>query len=156
MVENISIDEIDRRILVELQRNAGATVAEIAGRVGLSPTPCWRRIKRLRDTGIIVSTIAVLDAERLGYAFSAYAFIKLALPSTDNMERFERAIRSWPEVAQCERITGAADYLIKVVTSDMHAYDDFLRMRLLATGLVADVQSRIVLAAVKDERALPL
>lgn len=152
----ISLDSGDIRILRELQRDASRPVAEIAKSVGMSQTPCWRRIKRLKDAGVIRQTVALLDRRLLGLDFVAYAFVKLALPSRANMEAFDRLVATWPEVQFCERVTGAVDYLIKVVVEDMSAYDEFLRYRLLDQEMVSDVQSRIVIATSKDTTELPV
>lgn len=154
--EKISLDSGDIRILRELQRDASRPVAEIAKAVSMSQTPCWRRIKRMKDAGVIKRTVAILDREALGLDFVSYAFVKLALPSRANMEAFDRMIQGWPEVVFCERVTGAVDYMIKVVVEDMRAYDEFLRYRLLDLELVSDVQSRIVVATTKDSTELPL
>ncbi|WMS41761.1 Lrp/AsnC family transcriptional regulator [Acuticoccus sp. MNP-M23] len=155
-MEKSSVDAIDVRILRAMQVDASRSVAEIGAEVGLSQTPCWRRIKRLRDSGIIRSVVAILDSEALGLGFKAYALVKLSMPSTQNMERFDAFVSRCPEVVMCERITGAVDYLIKVISTDIKEYDEFLRHKLLASDLVSDVQSRIVVATVKDTTALPL
>ena len=154
--KGFSLDEGDLRILKELQQDASRSVAEIAKVVGMSQTPCWRRIKRLKDLGIIRQTVSLVDRGSLGLGFASYAFVKLAVPSRDNMELFERTVGGWPEVVSCERVTGAIDYLIKVVVADMHAYDEFLRNRLLDSSLVSDVESRIVISSVKETTELPL
>jgi len=154
--KNNSLDHLDIRILKQLQRDASMTVAEIADAVDMSATPCWRRIKRMRDQGIIKSTIAILDPEQLDLDFTAYAVVKMAVPSNENMQKFEGMLMRWPEVTACHRVTGAVDYIIKVVTRDMHAYDEFLRKKLLDSGLVSDIQSRIVLSTLKDSPVLPL
>lgn len=156
MQEKISLDRFDLRILQALQRDASLAIADLSEAVGLSPTPCWRRIKRMREAGVIRQTAALVDREAVGLDFVAYTFVKLALPSRENMEAFDRLVGGWPEVVTCERITGAVDYLIKVVTEDIKAYDAFLRTKLLDNALVSDVQSRIVVATVKDTPALPL
>ncbi len=152
----VSLDLGDVRILKELQHDSSRPIAEIAKRVGMSQTPCWRRIRRLKDMGVIRAQVSLLDREALGLDFVAYAFVKLALPSRENMERFDRRIHGWKEVVFCERVTGAVDYLIKVVVDDIRAYDDFLRYKLLDNDLVSDVQSRIVVATVKESTELPL
>lgn len=154
--KNSSLDGMDVRILRAMQVDASRPVAEIAAEVGLSQTPCWRRIKRLRDSGIITRIVALVDQEAVGLPFTSYAFVKLALPSADNMNRFDTLVQRWPEVVMCERITGAVDYLIKVVAADIKDYDEFLRFKLLASDLISDVQSRIVVSTVKDTNALPL
>lgn len=147
---------MDRKILAALQRDATRSVSEIAASVGLSQTPCWRRIKRMKDAGVIVSVIAHVDREALGLAFTSYAFVKLTTPSRENMQRFDALVARWPEVVTCERVTGAVDYLIKVVAADIKEYDAFLREKLLDSDLVSDVQSRIVVSTVKETWAVPL
>jgi len=150
------LDYVDARILDLIQRDASLSVAEIAERVGLSPSPCWRRIKRLEDAGIVLRRVTILDRERLGLAFEVYCTVKLALPTRDNLEAFERAVMDWSEVVQCATVTGPADYELRIVTRDMHAFDDFLRDRLLALGLVSNLESRIVIRGIKNDTAIPL
>ncbi|MEE9380487.1 MAG: Lrp/AsnC family transcriptional regulator [Hyphomonadaceae bacterium] len=150
------IDSIDAKILDLIQNDAGLSVAEIADKVGLSSSPCWRRIKRMEEAGIIKKRVTLLDRAHLGLNFEVVANVKLALPSRENLETFEASVQSWPEVAECMTVTGAVDYIIRVVTTDMHAYDQFLRDKLLGSGLVADVQSRIIMNVSKRTTALPL
>ncbi len=154
--ERIALDPGDLRILRILQRDASLSVADVAREAGMSATPAWRRIKRLKEAGVIRRVAALVDREAVGLGFVSYAFVKLALPSRDNMERFDRLVERWPEVVTCERVTGAVDYLLKVVTGDIKTYDDFLRTKLLDNELVSDVQSRIVVSTVKDTAALPI
>ncbi len=151
-----AIDSVDVRILEILQADAACPVAEIADRVGLSSSPCWRRIKRLEDEGVIVGRVTLLDREKLGVNFEVVASVKLELPSRENLERFEKAVAGWPEVIDCATVTGASDYALRIVTTDMHAYDDFLRDKMLALGLVSDVQSAIVMRVAKRTTATPL
>ncbi len=131
-------------------------MAELAERVGLSTSPCWRRVKRMQESGLIKGQSAQLERQSLGLGFVVYAFIKLATPTRDALNKFETIMGTWPEIMLCECMTGAADYLIKVVTTDVQGYDRFLRDRLLATEMVADVQSRIVVRTVKETTRLPL
>jgi Lrp/AsnC family transcriptional regulator len=156
MPADIKLDAGDIRILRILQRDASLSVAEVAREGGMSQTPAWRRIKRMKDSGVIRSVVSLVDRQAVGLHFVAYAFVKLGLPSRQNMENFDRMVKLWPEVLLCERITGAVDYLIKVVTEDIEAYDRFLRYKLLDNELVTDVQSRIVVATIKDTPALPI
>ena len=156
MNEKNLLDASDIRVLRVLQRDASMSIADIAREAGMSQTPCWRRIKKLKEQGIIKQITAIIDRESVGLGFVAYSFVKLAVPSRENMETFDKLVHRWPEVVTCERITGAVDYLIKVVTNDIKAYDDFLRLKLLDNTLVSDVQSRIVVNTVKDTVALPL
>lgn len=150
------LDAIDSRILDLIQHDAALSVAEIAERVGLSSSPCWRRIKRLEDVGIVQKRVTLLDREKLGLDFEVYCTVKLSLPTKDNLETFEQAVARWPEVVQCATVTGAADYELRIVTRDMHAFDDFLRDKMLSLGLVSNIESRIVIRAVKSSTAVPL
>lgn len=150
------LDPVDARILDILQQDAGLSVAEVAERVGLSASPCWRRIKRLEDSGLILKRVTLLNAALLGLDFEVYAIVKLSLPSTDNLDAFEKAVAAWPEVVQCATITGREDYVLRIITSDMHAFDKFLREKLLSLGIVSDCESHIVTRGVKNVTALPL
>lgn len=154
MSENF--DATDARILDLIQHDANLSVAEIAERVGLSSSPCWRRIKRLEDIGVIQRRVTVLDREKLGLNFEVYCTVKLSLPSKDNLTAFEAAVVPLPEVVQCATVTGAADYELRIVTRDMHAFDDFLRDQLLSLGLISNIESRIVIHSVKNTTTAPL
>ena len=151
-----TLDAIDARILDLIQQDAGLSVAEIAEKVGLSSSPCWRRIKRLEDAGVITRRVTVLDRTRLGLDFEVFATVKLQQPNRENLDAFETAVAKWPEVVWCALVTGAEDYVLRIITTDMHAFDDFLRGKLLALGMVNDVHSRIVVRGAKDSTALPL
>ena len=150
------IDELDARILDLIQDDASLSVADLAERVGLSPSPCWRRIKRLEDLGVIRKRVTLLDPELLGLGFEVYVSVKLALPSRTNLEAFEARLDGWPEVVSCVTVTGHEDYMLRVMTRDMHAYDDFLRDKLLASDLVSGVESRIIMRPVKSTTAVPI
>ncbi|PLX37335.1 MAG: AsnC family transcriptional regulator [Hyphomicrobiales bacterium] len=154
--ENFTLEPADIRILRILQNDASLPVAEVAKLAGMSQTPCWRRIKRLKEAGVVRQIVARIDREALGLEFVSYVFVKLGHPSRENMAEFDRMVNIWPEVVTCERITGAVDYLLKVVTEDIKSYDEFLRLKLLDNELVTDVQSRIVVSTVKDSAALPI
>jgi DNA-binding Lrp family transcriptional regulator len=150
------LDSIDVRILDLVQEDAALSVAEIADKVGLSSSPCWRRIKRLEEIGVITKRVTILERAALGLDFEVMASVKLALPNRENLEKFEAAVATWPEVVDCATVTGAVDYMIRVVTTDMHAYDGFLRDKLVGQGLVSDVQSRIVIRVAKRTTSVPL
>ncbi|MDP1632211.1 MAG: Lrp/AsnC family transcriptional regulator [Caulobacter sp.] len=150
------LDAVDARILDLIQHDASLSVAEIAERVGLSSSPCWRRIKRLEDAGVIQRRVTILDREKLGLTFEVYCTAKLSLPTRDNLEQFEAAVVKWPEVVQCATVTGSADYELRIVTRDMHAFDEFLRDKILSLGLVSNIESRIVVRGVKNTTAVPL
>jgi DNA-binding Lrp family transcriptional regulator len=150
------LDQIDVQILELLQRDAGYSIADIAERVGLSSSPAWRRIERLKKVGVILRQVTLLDPEKLGLKFEVIASVKLQLPTRENLEKFEAAAAGWPEIVDCVTVTGAVDYMLRIVTRDIHAYDDFLRDKMLASGLVSDVQSRIVIRVSKRTTAAPL
>ncbi|MBE7218233.1 MAG: Lrp/AsnC family transcriptional regulator [Caulobacteraceae bacterium] len=151
-----TLDAVDARILDLVQHDASLSVAEIAERVGLSSSPCWRRIKRLEDAGVIRRRVTLLDHEKLGLGFEVFAEVRLTMPTKENLQAFEAAVVVWPEVAQCATVTGGMDYVLRVVTRDIHAFDDFLRDKLLSLGLVQNVESRIVVRTVKSTTAAPL
>lgn len=150
------LDAVDARILDLIQHDASLSVAEVAERVGLSSSPCWRRIKRLEEAGYVKGRVTLIDNHALGLDFEVIASVKLALPSRENLEAFEALVQNWPEVIQCMTVTGAVDYTMHIITTDMHAYDNFLRDKLLGSRLVSDVQSRIVIRVAKRTTALPL
>lgn len=151
-----TLDNIDAKILHLIQSDASLSVSDISEQVGLSSSPCWRRIKRMEEMGIIQSRVTLLDRETLGLNFEVFVAVKLALPNRVNMEKFEQAIKRMPEVVQCAVVTGAVDFMLRVVTTDMHAYESFLREDLLSIDLISDVQSRIVLRQSKHTTAVPL
>lgn len=151
-----SIDAIDARILTLIQENASLSVADIADKVGLSSSPCWRRIKRMEEAGIITARVTLLAQSQLGLDFEVIANVKLALPSKENLEAFETLVSGWTEVMECMTVTGTIDYIIRIVTADIRSYDQFLRNKLLGSGLVSDVQSRIIVNVSKRTTAVPL
>lgn len=151
-----TLDVVDAKILDLIQHDAALSVAEIAERVGLSSSPCWRRIKRLEDAGVIRGRVTILDREQLGLSFEVYAEVKLNMPTRENLETFDAAVVDWPEVTHCATVTGGMDYVLRIVTRDMHAFDNFLRGKLLSLGLVSNVESRIVVRSVKNATTVPL
>lgn len=153
---SIELDAIDAKILDLIQKDASMSVADIADKVGLSSSPCWRRIKRMEEQGVIDKRVTLLNYDQLGLGFEVIANVKLQLPSRDNLEKFEQAVANWAEVTECVTVTGAVDYVIRIVTTDMQAYDDFLRDKILGLGLVSDIQSRIIVKVSKRTTAAPL
>jgi DNA-binding Lrp family transcriptional regulator len=150
------LDSVDIRILDLLQQNSSLSIADIAERVGLSSSPAWRRIERLKRIGVITKQVTLLDHEKLGLTFEVFASVKLQMPSRENLDKFENAVAAWPEVVECALVTGAVDYMLRVISRDIHAYDDFLRDKMLALGLVSDVQSRIIMRVPKRTTSAPL
>lgn len=110
----------------------------------------------MEEVGIVQGRVTLLDRTSLGLGFEVIANVKLALPSNINLQAFETLVSDWPEVLECMTVTGAVDYIIRVTTTDMHAYDKFLREKLLGSELVSDVQSRIIINVSKRTTALPL
>ena len=150
------LDAIDAQILEIIQNDAALSVADVAERVGLSSSPCWRRIKRMEDAGLILKRVTILNREKLGLGFEVYCSVKLTLPSKENLDAFDAAVQVWPEVMQCATVTGWADYQLHVITRDMRAFDDFQREKMLSLGLISNIESRIVIRGVKETTAAPL
>ncbi len=151
-----TFDSIDAKILGIIQADAALSVAQVAEAVGLSSSPCWRRIKRMEEAGLILRRVTILDREKLGLDFEVYCAVKLSLPSKSNLDTFDKAVQAWPEVVECATVTGSADYQLRIVTRDMKAFDEFLREKVLSLGLVSNIESRIVIRPVKTSTAVPL
>ena len=152
----LTLDGFDRRILALLQVDCSLSVAEIADKVGLSASPCWRRIKRLEDEGVILRRAAVLDPERLGLGLMVFAHVKLSAHGRQNLSQFEAAVSDLPPVIECFTVSGEFDYLIKIVLADMRGYETFLRQGLLQMPAVQEVHTSFVITRVKATTALPL
>lgn len=151
-----TFDSIDAKILGIIQADAALSVAQVAEAVGLSSSPCWRRIKRMEEAGLILRRVTILDREKLGLDFEVYCAVKLSLPSKANLDTFDKAVQAWTEVVECATVTGSADYQLRIVTRDMKAFDEFLREKVLSLGLVSNIESRIVIRPVKTSTAVPL
>jgi Lrp/AsnC family transcriptional regulator, leucine-responsive regulatory protein len=153
----MELDKIDRRILHELQQNGGITNNDLAERIGLSATPCARRVKRMQDEELIQDQVIILNASKLGLKLSALVQVSMDRHTPDRFERFESEIRKHPEVVECLLITGqSADYQLKVIVPDMDYYQEFLLNTLTRIEGVADVHSSFILRKVLDTTALPL
>jgi Lrp/AsnC family transcriptional regulator len=150
------LDATDRRILELVQRDGSLSSAAISERVGLSPSPCWRRIQRLEREGYIRGRVALLDAEKLGLAVVVFASVKLSAHGRQALPEFEQAIETCPEVMECYTVSGSVDFLLRVVTRDIHAYEVFLRDYLTQLPAVAEVHSRFAITQVKYTTELPL
>lgn len=150
------IDDVDRRILEVLQRDASVSNAELANRVGLSASPCWRRVQRLERDGLIRARVALLDAAKLGLGITVFESVKLSSHGRQALPQFEAAIREYPEVLECYTVTGEVDFILRILTRDMQSYERFLRDHLLQMPEVAEVHSTIALTQVKYTTAMPL
>ena len=149
------IDDIDRRLLTELQRNADQPLEELGHRVGLSRNACWRRVKAMEARGIIRARVALLEPAKLGLGLEVFIQVKAAAHDADWLEKFARATRSMPEVTGVYRMTGDLDYLIRARVADMADYDR-LYQSLIARVPMGDVSASFVMEEIKDTTELPL
>ena len=153
----IKLDRIDRSILSQLQENGDLSNTELAERVGLSPSPCLRRVRLLEEAGIILRKVTVLDAKKLGLSLTAMVQIGMDRHTPDRFETFEKTVASYPEVQSCYLITGQdADYLLQVIVPDMDGYQSLLLDRITRIPGVTGVHSSFVMRKVVDRQALPL
>jgi Lrp/AsnC family transcriptional regulator len=149
------MDRTDLKILAILQEDASLPVAEVAARVNLSQTPCWRRIQRLEAQGVIARRVALLDPEMVGLGLSVFVEIEAPDHSPDWLERFAATVAAMPEVMEVHRMAGDVDYLLRVAVGSMAEYDEFYR-RLIADVPLKNVTSRFAMERVKSTTAFPL
>ncbi len=149
------IDDIDRKIIAALQSDAKLTVSVLADRVGLSASPCARRVRQLEKSGVIKGYAAVIDQKKVGLPVSAFASVKLERQREDALERFSRAVARWPEVVDCYLMTGQRDYLLRVVVRDIEAYEEFLNTKLTRLEGVASIETSFALKQIKRSEVLP-
>ena len=150
------LDRLDRRILEALQLEARITNQELAKRVGLSPAPCWRRLKRLESEGVIAGYATILSAPSIGLPIQAYAQVSLENHHTDTVAAFDQLVRERPEVLECHSMSGTNDYLLRIVAASMEAYERFLSTHLLQLASVRSVNTSFVLRTKKFTTQLPL
>jgi Lrp/AsnC family transcriptional regulator, leucine-responsive regulatory protein len=155
MAEN-SLDAIDRRILHELQENARISNADLARAVGLSPSPCLRRVRELEQGGVIRGHVALLSPSAIGLPVSVFVQVTLERQVEKALDAFEASALDRPEVMECYLMTGDADYLLRVVVADLAAYEAFLKSYLTRVPGVASIKSSFALKQVKYRTALPL
>ncbi|HEY8369308.1 MAG TPA: Lrp/AsnC family transcriptional regulator [Thermodesulfobacteriota bacterium] len=151
-----TLDEIDRRILALLQEEARMPNVELASRVGLSPSPCLRRVRELERTGVIRRYVTLLDPAAVGLPISVFVAVTLEKQIEPELERFEAAVRKRPEIMECYLMTGEYDYLLRVVVKDLVAYERFLMDSLTRIKGVASIKSSFALKQVQYRTALPL
>ena len=149
------MDAIDRKILAVLQDNAALSVADIGQRVGLSSTPCWKRIQRLEADGVIVKRVALVDQERIGLGISVFVSIETGDHSQDWLDRFAKTVTVMPEVMEFYRMAGDVDYMLRVAVPDIAGYDGFYK-RLIAAVPLKNVTSRFAMEKIKSTTALPI
>ena len=149
------MDEIDKRILACLQEDATLPVGEIAERVGLSSTPCWRRIRNLEESGVIQSRVALLNPEKLNLGVTVFVGVKTSQHSYDWLERFATAVAEIDEVVEFYRMSGDIDYMLRIVVPDIAGYDAVYK-RLIQSADLSDVSSSFAMERIKFTTALPL
>jgi len=152
----MSLDAIDRKLLSALQANGRLTVTELADQVGLTASPCLRRLRILEDAGILRGYTALVDQEKVGLPVSVFVSIKLERQHEDAMRRFEAAVRRCPEVLECYLMTGPRDYLLRVVARDLADYERFVKDTLTRIDGIANIESSFALGQVKHSYVLPL
>jgi Lrp/AsnC family transcriptional regulator, leucine-responsive regulatory protein len=150
------LDATDRKILAVLQEDGRISLSDLATRVALSPSPCLRRIRRLERTGIIARYVAVLDQAKVGLPVSVFVSIKLESQRVEALERFKKAIAKWPEVLECYLMTGSRDYLLRIVVTDLAAYEQFLKQKLTRIDGVSSIESSFALEQTKYSHTLPI
>lgn len=156
MTQSISLDALDRKILSAMQETPEASIAQLAEQVGLSQTPCWRRLKRMQDAGVLRKRVWLLDAEHLGLGVNVFAEVKLKQHDEQTLEDFERATRAAPQIVECFSMSGQSDYLLRLVVGSVADYERLLKKVLLHLPGVASVNSSFALQTVKLTTDLPL
>ncbi|MBX2857552.1 MAG: Lrp/AsnC family transcriptional regulator [Cellvibrionaceae bacterium] len=151
----MTFDKIDLELLALIQQNASLSVDELASRVGLTKTPCWRRIQRLEKSGVIRKRVALLNADLLDLGVSVFVQVKTNQHNTAWLQEFSRIVSGFPEVVDFFRMAGEYDYLLRVLVKDIKAYDDFYQRFINATSL-SDVNSNFSMEQIKSTTELPL
>ena len=150
------MDNIDKKIIRELQLNARISNEELAAKVNLSPSPCLRRVRKLEKTGILLNYTAVIDQVKCGLAMNVFLNVRLVKPDKRNIHEFEQAISCMDEVVECYLMTGNRDYLLKVVSKDLQSYENFIREKLSELEGIASIESSFAFGQVKAQHFLPI
>lgn len=149
------MDSIDRKILAVLQSDSSGSIADLAERAGVSQTPCWRRIKKLEETGVIERRVALLNPEKLGLGLTVFVLIRAAHHDEDWLARFSEKTAEFPEIQEIHRMTGDIDYLLKLVVRDVDDYDRIYK-KLIRSVDLSDVSASFSMECIKSTTALPL
>ena len=150
------LDAIDMKILELMQRDASLSTAELAERVGLSQSPCWRRIQRMREEGYIKAQVVIVDREKLGFKMQIFAQVKMTTLSDEDRAKFHKAINDIPEILECYTVFGEMDAMLKILAPDVIWYQDFNFSTLLKLPGVVDVRSIVTLTESKSTTAIPM
>jgi Lrp/AsnC family leucine-responsive transcriptional regulator len=152
----IKLDAIDRKILQSLQTDGRMSLAELSEEVGLSPSPCLRRVRLLEKAGIIKRYVAMVDQQSVGLPVSVFVSLKLESQRQQMLANFGKLVARWPEVLECYLMTGPRDYLLRVVVEDLAAYERFLKQKLTRVEGIASIESSFALEQVKYTNVLPI
>jgi len=149
------MDVFDKKILDILQRDCTLPVSQVAEQVGLSTTPCWRRIQAMEKTGVIKSRVAIVDPEKINVGLAVFVMVKTNQHNPDWLEKFSRSITEFPEIIEFYRLSGDIDYLLKIVVPDMKAFDKFYK-RLITSADFSDISSSFAMEELKNTTRLPV
>jgi Lrp/AsnC family transcriptional regulator, leucine-responsive regulatory protein len=146
------LDDIDRRILRAVIEDGRISNHDLAQRVGLSPSPCLRRLRRLEQEGVIRGYTALVAPSAHGWTMAAIATIRLSRQNEDEIVMFEDAVRTWDEVLECHLVTGSRDYILKIMTGDLHQYERFIKEKIARLKCVASIETSFVMNTIKERR----
>lgn len=152
----INLDEIDRRLLIELQAEGRITNVELAARVGLTAPPCLRRVRSLEEAGVIQGYHADLDASKLGFTITVFALVSLKSQAEEALRAFEEHMRDLPEVRECHMLNGEIDFILKIVSRDLQSFQEFLTSKLTPAPNVASVKTSLTIRTAKNVPGVPL
>jgi len=152
----IPIDGTDKAILALLQEDGALSISDLANQLGMTTPPCWRRVRRLRDAGVLQRQAWIVNPEAVGVHLIVYATVRLATHDAKATQRFRDQIKTWPEVMECYILLGAIDVLVKIAVSDMKYYEQFFFQKLSQLSGVREVNSSVVVSEVKGTSSLPL
>ena len=151
-----TLDEIDKKLLAELQAQGRITNVDLARRVGLTAPPCLRRVRSLEEDGVIRGYHAELDASRLGFAITVFAMVSLKSQAEEDLKAFEEHIRTLPEVRECHMLNGEIDFILKIVSRDLQSFQEFLTSKLTPAPNVASVKTSLTIRTAKYDPGVPL
>ncbi|AXB78866.1 Lrp/AsnC family transcriptional regulator [Novosphingobium sp. P6W] len=156
MRERITLDLIDRRIISALQEDGALSIADLAERLGMTPPPCWRRVRRLKDAGVLTGQVWLVDPEAVGLEVTIYATVKLAGHDARATAAFREEVKDHPEILECYILLGSVDALLKIIVPDVKYFEKFLYNKLSQMPGVRELHSSVILTEVKKTNRLPL
>lgn len=152
----VNLDDIDRRLLAQLQAEGRITNVDLARKVGLTPPPCLRRVRALEDDGVIRGYHAELDPSRLGFSITVFALVSLKSQAEESLRQFEDHMRELPEVRECHMLNGEIDFILKIVSRDLQSFQEFLTSKLTPAPNVDSVKTSLTIRTAKNEPGVPL